>query len=334
MGDSIVGGVSRLVTAGTNVYSRTKNGENPLLAYGSEVASYVWDTAESTTMGNILLYPLVAGAKAAQDVYEGPLTFSSCYVAPYERNPLTAPIVDLAESALARRLGGSDDGKPMTDRERRDNAANAGRDIAFLVLMVYGARAHAAARAQEAATAQAGENPFAPKIGSPAAEPAQPPTPPTDPTPPTPPSNPSAGTAPVTSQGACPSGTAAGQRVYWLGDVTPDLNRPPAPVPPGAPAPPARSFGGSYVQSQNPLTMTQQELAAFITNNVPGKAFPKRLAIIEVPAGSVVADPSVTKAPPGTGHLPPNVAGSRIVEMYEITYDEFGRATLKKMEGY
>jgi hypothetical protein len=81
------------------------------------------------------------------------------------------------------------------------------------------------------------------------------------------------------------------------------------------------------------MTMTQQELGAWISNNYPGGSFPTRLTVIETPAGTVVRDPSVPNPPAGTGHLPANTPGARIVAQYEIIYDTWGRATFRRIGG-
>ena len=124
------------------------------------------------------------------------------------------------------------------------------------------------------------------------------------------------------------------QTVYrlWTNNPT-DLNRPPIPVPPGK-IPPASSFGGTYFNTQNPLLMTQQELGAWIANNYFGNPFPKHMTVIETPVGSVVRDRSVPNPPAGTGHLPPNTPGARIIAEYDIIYDPiWGRATFRRIGG-
>jgi hypothetical protein len=79
--------------------------------------------------------------------------------------------------------------------------------------------------------------------------------------------------------------------------------------------------------------MTPQEFHAFVSRNVPGNPFPKRLTIIETPEGTVKIDPSVPKPEPGTGHLPANTPGAKVVAEYEITYDVWGVPTFKRIGG-
>jgi hypothetical protein len=131
-----------------------------------------------------------------------------------------------------------------------------------------------------------------------------------------------AGAAGAPAQGA--------RTVYNLGDVPVDVNRLPQAVPANQTVNPARAYGGTYVLEQNPLTMTPQEFHAFVSNNLPGNAFPQRLTVIETPAGSVRPDPSVPTTPPGTGHIPPN-SGARVTAVYEITYDPFGNPTFRRI---
>jgi len=50
-----------------------------------------------------------------------------------------------------------------------------------------------------------------------------------------------------------------------------------------------------------------------------------------VPEGGVKVDPSVLKPEPGTGHIPPN-SGARVTTVYEITYDQLGKPTFKKVQ--
>lgn len=119
--------------------------------------------------------------------------------------------------------------------------------------------------------------------------------------------------------------------VYTLGDVPVDVNRLPQAVPASQKVIPARAYGGTYVQEANPLTMTPQQFHEFVSNNLPGNAFPKRLTVIEVPEGGVKIDPSVPNPPAGTGHIPPN-SGARVTSVYEITYDQWGKPTFKKVQ--
>jgi hypothetical protein len=79
--------------------------------------------------------------------------------------------------------------------------------------------------------------------------------------------------------------------------------------------------------------MTQQRFHRWVQRNYPGGPEPKRLTVIETPRGSVKADKSEPSPPPGNGHLPPNTPGAKIVAEYEITYNEWGKATFKKLSG-
>jgi hypothetical protein len=109
------------------------------------------------------------------------------------------------------------------------------------------------------------------------------------------------------------------------------VNRLPQAVPANQKVIPSRAYGGTYVVEANPLTMTPQEFHALVSRNLPGNAFPKRLNVIEVPKGGVKVDPSVLKPEPGTGHIPPN-SGARVTSVYEITYDQWGKPTFKKVK--
>jgi len=120
--------------------------------------------------------------------------------------------------------------------------------------------------------------------------------------------------------------------VYTLSNVPINPNRPPTAVPPGAPAPPARSFGGTYILTKNPMDMTPQEFHGFVSNNLFANPFPKRLTVIEVPQGGVNIDPSIPNPQPGTGHIPA-YSGARVTKVYEITYDQSGTPIFKKIEG-
>ena len=83
---------------------------------------------------------------------------------------------------------------------------------------------------------------------------------------------------------------------------------------------------------KSPLEMTPAEFNQFVRRNWPNGMEPKRLSVIEVPEGGVKVDPSVPKPEPGTGHVPPN-SGVRVVAEYEITYDQWGMPTFKKIGG-
>jgi hypothetical protein len=107
-----------------------------------------------------------------------------------------------------------------------------------------------------------------------------------------------------------------------------DVNRLPQAVPANQTVIPSRAYGGTYVVEQNPLTMTPQEFHTFVSRNVPGNPFPKRVTVIEAPEGAIK---SVPKPELGTGHIPPN-SGARITSVYEVTYDEWGNPTFNKIQ--
>lgn len=127
------------------------------------------------------------------------------------------------------------------------------------------------------------------------------------------------------------SGITLTQTVFTFGNRPRDLNRSPVPTPDGASVPSARSFGGTFVVTRNPLEMMQQELANFLRDNVPRNSFPAQLSVIETPLGSVRPDPSVPRPAPNTGHL--RTAEARIIATYTITYDDFGQAIFTLNQG-
>ena len=122
------------------------------------------------------------------------------------------------------------------------------------------------------------------------------------------------------------------QTVYTVSDVPIDVNRLPRAVPADSKVIPSRAYGGTYVVEKSPLEMTSAEFNQFVRRNWPNGMEPKRLSVIEVPEGGVNVDPSVPKPEPGTGHVPPN-GGAKVVAEYEITYDQWGMPTFKKIQG-